>query len=57
VQAYSPHTLEEALEIKAAHHEALPVAGGTDLMVEVNAGRLHPAILLDLSRVDELEDW
>jgi CO/xanthine dehydrogenase FAD-binding subunit len=52
--AFVPRSLEEALELRAAHQEAVPVAGGTDLMVEVNAGRLRPPALLDLSRVEEL---
>lgn len=49
-----PRSLLEALEARAAHPEAVPVAGGTDLMVDVNAGRAHPAALLDLSGVEEL---
>ena len=54
---YAPRSLDEALELRAAHPEAVPVAGGTDLMVEVNFGRRRPAGLLDLSRVEELQDW
>lgn len=54
-EALTPRTLEEALEAKAARPEAVPVAGGTDLMVDVNFGRSHPATLLDLSRVAELK--
>jgi CO/xanthine dehydrogenase FAD-binding subunit len=54
---YVPHSLGEALELKAAHPEAVPVAGGTDLMVELNVGRLSPPALLDLSRLHELENW
>jgi CO/xanthine dehydrogenase FAD-binding subunit len=57
MQAFAPHSLEEALELKTAHHEAVPVAGGTDLMVDVNFGRARPPALLDLSRVDELAGW
>jgi CO/xanthine dehydrogenase FAD-binding subunit len=56
-RAFTPRSLEEALAVKAAHHEAVPVAGGTDLMVEVNFGRLRPSMLLDLSRVEELATW
>ena len=52
-----PTTLAEALEARAAQPEAIPVAGGTDLMVEVNAGRCRPAALLDLSRIAELKTW
>ncbi|HEU6444340.1 MAG TPA: FAD binding domain-containing protein [Gaiellaceae bacterium] len=57
MDAFSPRSLEEALEIRAAHPEAIPVAGGTDLWVEVNARRLRPPALLDLSRVEELRRW
>lgn len=57
MQAFAPSTLDEALEVRAAHPDAVPVAGGTDLMVEVNARRLRPAALLDLSRVEELREW
>jgi CO/xanthine dehydrogenase FAD-binding subunit len=53
----APRTLDEALALRVEHPEATPVAGGTDLMVEVNAGRVRPAALLDLSRVDELRTW
>jgi CO/xanthine dehydrogenase FAD-binding subunit len=48
---------EEALAVKAARPEALPVAGGTDVMVDVNFDRLRPAALLDLTRVPELSRW
>ena len=52
-----PRTLAEALEARATHPEAVMVAGGTDLMVAVNFGRLHPPQLLDLTRVEELAGW
>ena len=57
IEALQPRSLEEALAVEAAHPEAVPVAGGTDLMVEVNFGRVRPAALLDLSRVEELRHW
>ncbi|GAA2600216.1 FAD binding domain-containing protein [Actinomadura fulvescens] len=47
----------QALEVRAAEAGALPVAGGTDVMVEVNAGRCRPEALLDLSPVSELTEW
>jgi CO/xanthine dehydrogenase FAD-binding subunit len=52
-----PRSLDEALALKTEHPEAVPVAGGTDLMVAVNFGRARPPALLDLSRVDELKTW
>ena len=57
MDVFTPHSLDEALETRAAHPEATPVAGGTDLMVDVNSRRVRPRALLDLSRVDELKAW
>ncbi len=57
MDVYLPHTLAEALEIKAAHPDAVPIAGGTDLMVELNFDRRRPPALLDLTRVADLKTW
>jgi CO/xanthine dehydrogenase FAD-binding subunit len=43
--------------MKAAHPEALPIAGGTDVMVEINFDRHRPPGFLDLTRVAELSEW
>lgn len=47
-------SLAEALAARAQHAEAVPIAGGTDLMVELNFDHRRPPALLDLSRVPEL---
>jgi CO/xanthine dehydrogenase FAD-binding subunit len=52
-----PRTLDEALELRAARPEALPIAGGTDLMVEINFDRRRPEALLDVSRLPELRTY
>jgi CO/xanthine dehydrogenase FAD-binding subunit len=52
-----PSTWEDALAARAARPEALPVAGGTDVMVELNFDRRRPPALLDLTRVAELTAW
>jgi len=52
-----PRKLEEALEVKAAHPEAVPIAGGTDLMVDLNFDRARPELLMDVSRLPELNLW
>ncbi len=53
---YRPTTLAEALEIKAARgEEALFVAGGTDVQVLRHQGRLDPAALISLRRLEELK--
>src|SRR3954468_6090735 len=51
-----PDTLPEALEMKAAHPGARPIAGGTDLMVELNFDRTRPDAILDLTRVPEMRE-
>ena len=57
MDVYLPQTLAEALEVKAAHPDALPIAGGTDVMVEINFDRRRPASILDLTRAAELQTW
>ena len=52
-----PRTLEEALEMRAEHTGALPIAGGTDVMVQMNVTHVRPEVLLDLSRLEELQGW
>ncbi|WP_441251683.1 FAD binding domain-containing protein [Kitasatospora sp. McL0602] len=52
-----PASLDEAVEALAATPGAVPVAGATDLMEAVNAGRLRPAALIGLGRINELRGW
>src|SRR6195256_1382071 len=52
-----PATWAEALAMKAAHPEALPIAGGTDVMVEINFDRQRPDSFMDLTRIAELTEW
>ncbi|MGI9642224.1 MAG: FAD binding domain-containing protein [Acidimicrobiia bacterium] len=48
--------LEEALDAKAAAPSSEFLAGGTDLMVEVNLAHHRPDSVISLRRVDELRD-
>lgn len=57
MEVLTPRSLHEALATKAERPEAVPIAGGTDLMVELNAHRVHPAVVIDLSHVPELREW
>ncbi|HEU4542805.1 MAG TPA: FAD binding domain-containing protein [Jiangellaceae bacterium] len=52
-----PRTWADALTAKAEHPAALPIAGGTDVMVELNFDQVRPTALLDLTGVDELIHW
>lgn len=57
MQFLRPATWSEALAAKAEHPDALPIAGGTDVMVELNFDVKRPGALLDLTRITELTDW
>src|SRR5437870_569634 len=50
-------TLAEALAARAEAPGAVPVQGGTDLMVELTFRHRDPDVLLDLGRVAELKEW
>jgi CO/xanthine dehydrogenase FAD-binding subunit len=52
-----PNTWAEALGARAEHPGAVPICGGTDVMVELNFDHRRPAALLDLTRVARLRDW
>ena len=52
-----PETFEEALELKAARPGAVPISGGTDLMVELGQGLRRPEAMIDLSHLPELREW
>src|SRR5919106_5138398 len=57
IEIHRPQTLSEALQIKAEHPAAVPLAGGTDLMVEINFRHRQPEAVLDLTAVPELAEW
>lgn len=52
-----PTTWAEALAAKADQPEAVPIQGGTDVMVEINFDVHRPVALLDLNQVAELARW
>jgi CO/xanthine dehydrogenase FAD-binding subunit len=52
-----PATVDEACAMRSAYPDAVPICGGTDVMVELNFDRRRPAALLDLSRLAELAEW
>ncbi|MFE3584801.1 FAD binding domain-containing protein [Streptomyces vinaceus] len=52
-----PAGWEEALAAKAEHPTAVPIAGGTDVMVEINFDHRRPEYLMDLNRIGALREW
>jgi CO/xanthine dehydrogenase FAD-binding subunit len=57
VDVLAPRTLDDALRLKAERPEAVPIQGGTDVMVELNFDRVRPEVLLNLNEVAELRGW
>jgi CO/xanthine dehydrogenase FAD-binding subunit len=57
MELLQPDDWSEALGLKAANPTALPIWGGTDVMVDVNFGRARPEAILDLTRVRALAEW
>ncbi len=52
-----PQDLPEALEGIGGSPHAVLLAGGTDLMVEVNLAHRRPEAVIALRRVDDLQTW
>jgi len=49
VEVLTPRALDEALRLKVEHPDALPIQGGTDVMVALNFDRSRPPTVLNLS--------
>src|SRR4051812_50024209 len=52
-----PTSWADALAVQAQRPDAVAIAGGTDVMVDLNFDRRRPGALLDLGRVAELREW
>jgi len=57
VEILTARSLDEALALKAERPDAVPIQGGTDLMVELNFDRARPEAILNLNEVAELRGW
>src|SRR5258708_36279778 len=53
----SPRSLADALRLRADVPGAVPIEGGTDLMVDLNFDRRRPDAMLNLNEVPELRGW
>jgi CO/xanthine dehydrogenase FAD-binding subunit len=57
MDVFLPRALDEALELAASTPGVVPIAGGTDVMVEINMDLGRPETLMDVSRLPELAEW
>lgn len=51
---HAPETIEQAVALLARDIGARPLAGGTDLIVQMGSGRVAPSAIVDLKRIDGL---
>jgi len=52
---HKPSTLKEALRILNEKKSSKPIAGGTDLLIDLRNGAYDVEHLVDLGRVEELK--
>lgn len=52
----APQSLDEAVALMTAHPGARPLAGGTDLLVQMRSGRKDTDFVVDVKRVPELNE-
>jgi len=48
----APTSVGEAVALLDARPDAMPMAGGTDLLVQMRSGRIAPATIVDLKRIE-----
>ncbi|MCK9190373.1 MAG: xanthine dehydrogenase FAD-binding subunit XdhB [Sphaerochaetaceae bacterium] len=51
---YQPKTIEEALKMKSEHPEALILAGGSDILIQVRDGKLAGCDVINIQPLNEL---
>jgi CO/xanthine dehydrogenase FAD-binding subunit len=52
-----PHSVDDAVAVLARRPDSTVLAGGTDLMVEINDGHRRPGDVVVVNRVAELRSW
>ena len=53
---YAPTTVDEALALLNQYKDSVaPIAGGTDLTLELNERKASPAVIVDLKKLKELD--
>jgi CO/xanthine dehydrogenase FAD-binding subunit len=57
VSVHISRHVDDVLENLSSVKDATILAGGTDLLVEINFGRIRPAHVVAIDRVDELKDF
>jgi len=51
---HAPETIEQAVALLSGDAHARPLAGGTDLIVQIQSRRIEPGAIVDLKRIEAL---
>ena len=54
-ESYNAHSVEEALELLNSHEGAIPVAGGTDVIIKIRERKIKQAVLVSILDIPELK--
>ncbi len=54
-ESYNAHSIEEALELLDSHEGAIPVAGGTDVIIKIRERKIKQAVLVSILDIPELK--
>ena len=57
MSVFIPTSLTEATLLLSKHPDAHLLAGGTDMMVEVNFNHRHPKTVISLRKIPEFQQW
>ena len=54
-ESYTAHSVEEAIALLNKHEGAMPVAGGTDVIIKIRERKIKRAILVSIQDIPELK--
>ena len=54
-ESLTAHSVEEALDLLSSHEGAIPVAGGTDVLIKIRERKIKDAVLVSLLPIDEIK--
>jgi CO/xanthine dehydrogenase FAD-binding subunit len=54
IEYFTPTTLDEAINLLASHQQSRVIAGGTDLLIDLQKGKKRVQVLVDVTHIPDL---